>query len=145
MTTNLLTPRQFAFKVGAAERLTLEASLPFHKRYVAADAEGRAAMRADWAVGYISGREAVSEARAAKIWEAGKGSAAIDAAAVNRATASFAHHVIRPEAKSEAGEGKARVRLPSGCVERIAASYAGLTKAQIIEAHRRALASLSFE
>ena len=145
MTTNLLTPRQFAYKIGAAERLTLEASLPFHRRYVAADAEGRAAMRADWAIGYIAGREAVSEARAQKIWAAGKGSEAIDAAACNRATRSFAHHVVRAEAKSEAGEGQARVRLPAGTVERIASAYAGLTKAQIIAAHKRALESLSFE
>lgn len=145
MSTKLLTPRQFAFRIGAAETLTLAASLPFHKRYVKQDAEGRAAMRADWAVGYIAGREGVSEARATKIWEAGKGREAIDAAAVNRATNSFAHHVVRAEAKSGAGEGVARVRLPSGCVERIASVYEGLTKAQIVEAHRRALAALSFE
>ena len=145
MATKLLTPRQFAFKVGAQERLTLEASLPFHKRYVKQDAEGRAAMRADWAVGYISGREGVSEKRASAIWKAGKGKDAIDAAAVNRATNSFAHHVVRAESVSGAGEGVARVRLPAGTVERIAASYEGLTREQIVAAHKRALESLSFE
>lgn len=144
MATKLFA-RQFAFKVGAQERLTLEASLPFHRAYVAGDAETRAALRTEWCVGYIAGREAVSEARATKIWEAGKGAGALDAAACNRAAASFSAHVIRPEAKSEASEGEKRVRLPSGTIERIAAAYAGLTKAQIVEAHRRALASLSFE
>lgn len=145
MSTKLLTPRQFAYKIGAAETLTLAASLPFHKRYVAGDAETRSALRTEWAIGYISGRDGVSEARATKIWKAGKGSSAIDAAAVNRATNSFAHHVVRAEAKSGAGEGKARVRLPSGCVDRIAAAYAGLTREQIVAAHKRALESLSFE
>lgn len=144
MTTKLFA-RQFAFRVGAQERITLEASLPFHKAYVAADAEGRAALRREWAIGYIGGKEFVNEARATKIWEAGKGKDGINPAACNRAAASFSLHVIRPEAKSEASEGVARVRLPSGCVERIAAVYAGLTKAQIIAAHKRALESLSFE
>lgn len=144
MATKLFA-RQFAFKVGAQERLTLEASLPFHKAYVAGDAETRAALRTEWCIGYISGREAVSEARATKIWEAGKGAGALDAAACNRATRSFAHHVVRSEAKSEASEGEKRVRLPSGCVDRVMSAYAGLTRAQIIEAHKRALASLSFE
>lgn len=40
---------------------------------------------------------------------------------------------------------KKAVRLPSGTVDRIADAYAGLTKAQIIEAHKRALESLQFE
>jgi len=144
MATKLFA-RQFAFKVGAQERLTLEASLPFHRAYVAGDAETRAALRTEWCVGYIAGKESVSEARATKIWEAGKGAGALDAAACNRAASSFSTHVIRPEARNSANEGQARVRLPSGTIERIAAAYAGLTKAQIIEAHKRALASLSFE
>lgn len=140
-----LFARQFAFRVGAQERLTLEASLPFHKAYVAADAETRATLREEWAVGYISGREAVSEKRAQAIWEAGKGAGALDAAACNRATRSFAHHVVRSEAKSEASEGQARVRLPSGTIERVMSAYAGLTREQILVAHKRALASISFE
>lgn len=40
---------------------------------------------------------------------------------------------------------KRAVRLPSGTVDRIADAYAGLTRAQIVEAHKRALESLSFE
>jgi hypothetical protein len=53
--------------------------------------------------------------------------------------------------RAEAGESvvnkieKRAVRLPSGVVDRIVDVYAGLTKAQIIEAHKRAMASLSFE
>lgn len=137
---------QFAFALGQQTRLTLEASLPFHKAYVAADTEGRAALRLEWVVPYIAGRENVSVAKAQKIWAAGKGNDAIDAGACNRATRSFDHHVIRSSPKSEpVSEGKAQVRLPRGTVERFADVYAGLTKAQIIEAHKRALAALSFE
>lgn len=144
MATKLFA-RQFAFRVGAQERLTLAASLPFHEAYVGADAEGRAALRHEWCVGYIAGNVGVSEARATKIWEAGKGNGALDVNACNRAGASFSLHVIRPEAKSKSSEGKARVRLPAGTVERVAKAYAGLTKAQIVAAHERALASLKFE
>lgn len=139
---------QFALNLGRTQRLTLEASLPFHVAYTKADAEGRAALRTEWAVGYIEGKENVSAARAAKIWAAGKGKDAIDAGACNRATASFASHVIRAE-KSEKKDTKpvpvARIRLPAGTVERIADAYAGLTREQILAAHERALASLKFE
>lgn len=141
----LLNAVQFAYELGRYQRLTLEASAPFHKAYVQSDAAARSALRAEWCSGYLAGNLLVSAARAAKIWEAGKGAGALDAAAVNRATRSFAHHVVRSEASSGKSEGGSRVRLPSGTVERIAAAYAGLTKAQIVEAHRRALASISFE
>lgn len=142
----MMNIREFAHAVGTHTRLTLEASLPFHAAYTKADTEGRDALRVEWAIGYISGRENVSAAKAQKIWAAGKGAEAIDAGACNRAQASFNHHVIRSSPKSEpVSEGKAQVRLPRGTVERIADVYAGLTKAQIIEAHKRALASLSFE
>ena len=141
----LLNTRDFAHKVGEQTRLTLNASLPFHQAYMKADTEQRAEMRLDWCIGYIGGRENVSAARAAKIWEAGKGNEAIDAGAVDRAAKSFNHHVVRSSPKTEERGGQKRVRLPAGCVERIASAYAGLTKAQIIEAHKRALAALSFE
>jgi hypothetical protein len=144
----MMNIRDFAHALGTHTRLTLEASLPFHTAYTKADTEGRDALRVEWAIGYISGRENVSAARAAKIWAAGKGNDAIDAGACNRAQASFNHHVIRAE-KSQKVDTKpvqvARIRLPAGTVERFADAYAGLTKAQIIEAHERALASLVFE
>lgn len=144
----MLNIREFAHAVGTHTRLTLEASLPFHVAYTKADAEGRDALRVEWAIGYISGRENVSAAKAQKIWAAGKGIDAIDAGACNRAQASFNHHVIRAE-KSEKKDTKpvpvARIRLPAGTVARIADAYAGLTREQILAAHERALASLKFE
>jgi len=143
--SKLLSTRQFAFNLGCTNAMTLAASLPFHEAYVAGDAAARTALRAEWCVGYISGHEGVSEARAQKVWEAGKGAGAIDAAAVNRATRSFAHHVVRSESGNGKREGGSRVRLPSGCVDRIASAYAGLTLDQIKAAHKRALESLSFE
>ena len=136
---------QFALTLGRTQRLTLEASLPFHKAYVAADAEGRAALRLEWAVGYIEGREAVSAARAAKIWAAGKGNDALDAGACNRATASFASHVIRAE-KSEKKDTKPvpTVRIPKQARESFEAFVLdlGLSKAQLSELFAQTLKSL---
>lgn len=108
---NKLTPRQFAHKLGEQERLTLAASLPIHKRYVAGDNAVRAALRVEWAVGFISGKGKVSEERAEAIWKAGKGSAAIDAALVNRATRTFDHHVVRGSVSNGKREGAKPVRI----------------------------------
>lgn len=141
----LLNAVQFAYELGRYQRLTLEASAPFHKAYVQGDAAARSALRTEWCSGYIAGNLLVSEAKAQKIWEAGKGAGALNAAAVNRATRSFAHHVVRSESSSGKSEGGSRVRLPSGTVERIKDAYAGLTRAQIIEAHKRALDSIVFK
>lgn len=143
--SNLLTAVQFAYELGRTQRLTLEASLPFHSAYVQGDAAARSALRTEWCSGFIAGNLNVSEGRAAKIWEAGKGAGALDAGAVNRATRSFAHHVVRSESGSGKSEGVKPVRLPSGTVERIKDAYAGLTRAQIVEAHKRALDSIVFK
>ena len=135
---------QFALTLGRTQRLTLEASLPFHVAYTKADTEGRAALRLEWAVGYIEGRENVSAARAAKIWAAGKGAEAIDAGACNRASASFASHVIRSSPKSEGGKPVPTVRIPKQARESFEAFVLdlGLTKAQLSELFAQTLKSL---
>ena len=61
---------QFAFAVGANDRLTQDASLPFHEEYVAnEDKAFRAKMRKDWVVSYLSGNLGISQAKALKIAE----------------------------------------------------------------------------
>lgn len=141
----LLNAVAFAYELGRTKRLTLEASAPFHRAYVKGDEAAQAALRTDWCVGYIRGFRKVSEERAAEIWAGGKGKSAIDVGAVNAARTSFAHHVVRDAAANAKREGAKPVRLPSGCVDRIKAAYAGLTRAQIIEAHKRALDSIVFK
>ena len=136
---------QFALTLGRTQRMTLEASLPFHKAYVATDAEGRAALRLEWVVPYIEGRERVSAARAAKIWAAGKGNDAIDAGACNRATASFASHVIRAEKSSKVDTKPVpTARIPKQARESFEAFVLdlGLSKAQLSELFAQTLNSL---
>ena len=137
---------QFAFALGQQTRLTLEASLPFHVAYTKADTEGRAALRLEWVVPYIAGRENVTAAKAQKIWAAGKGNEALDAGACNRATRSFDHHVIRSSPKTEGGKPvpKAAVRIPKQARESFEAFVLdlGLSKAQLSELFAQTLKSL---
>ena len=64
------TYTQFAFAIGTQDRLTLEASFPFHKEYVASEDKAfKARMRKDWVVSYLSGNLKVSQSKALKIAE----------------------------------------------------------------------------
>ena len=96
------TYTQFAFAIGTQERLTLQASIPFHEEYVAnEDKAFRAKMRKDWVVSYLSGFLKVSQAKAIKIAELTRVARnELDPElekAVNRAGQKFTNHVVRPK------------------------------------------------
>ena len=97
------TYTQFAFAIGTQERLTLQASIPFHEEYVAnEDKAFRAKMRKDWVVSYLSGFLKVSQAKAIKIAELTRVARnelnpKLEEA-VNRASKQFTYHIVRPEA-----------------------------------------------
>lgn len=113
---------QFAFGLGATERLTLEASVPFHKAYHKADAEGQAAMKLDFVTSFVQGNLNISPEKAAKIVALKRAERnAKDELAVNAAGKKFAYHVVR-----EAGGARAEVDLLAKAV----AAYAKLTPAQ---------------
>lgn len=103
-----LTITQFAFKLGATKRMTMQASLPFHKAYVRATDVQQAQLRREWMLGYIAGLLDVSEKTSERILSEGKGKdskntpdqiKAIDAASTN-----FREHVVR----KDAGESNAK-------------------------------------
>ena len=97
------TYTQFAFAIGVQERLTLEASVPFHEEYVGnEDKAFRARMRKDWVVSYLSGFLKVSQAKAIKIAELTRVARnelnpKLEEA-VNRASKQFTYHIVRPDA-----------------------------------------------
>ena len=100
------TYTQFAYAVGANERLTEEASLPFHEEYMAnEDKAFRAKMRKDWQISYVAGNLKVSQAKAIAICEMtreqrlAKDKELEDS--VNRAGKKFSYHVVRPEGSSK--------------------------------------------
>jgi len=97
------TYTQFAFAIGAQDRLTLEASLPFHEEYVASEDKAfKARMRKDWVVSYLSGNLGISQAKALKIAELTRTARNEQdpklEQAVNRAGQKFSYHVSRPDA-----------------------------------------------
>ncbi len=51
-----VTYQQFAQGVGATDRITLEASLAWHKEYVKLDAEKQSEWKHDFVLNYVIGR-----------------------------------------------------------------------------------------
>ena len=97
------TYTQFAFAIGTQDRLTLEASKPFHEEYVAnEDKAFRARMRKDWVVSYLSGNLKVSQSKALKIAEMTRTERnAVNTKwedSVNAGSKKFTYHVSRPDA-----------------------------------------------
>ena len=96
---------QFAFAVGANDRLTQDASLVFHQEYVEADKPKQKQMRKDWVVSYVAGNLKVSQAKAIAICEMtrverlAKDKDLEDS--VNRAGKKFSYHVVRAEGSSK--------------------------------------------
>ena len=98
MSTITLNLSQFALGLGNADRLTLEASLPFHKAYHKADAEGQAAMRSDFVTSYVQGNLKTTPEKAAKLVALTRAKRnATDEKAVNAAGAKFRYHIVRAE------------------------------------------------
>ena len=94
-TVNITT---FAFNLSTMTRKTLEASTPFHTCYDSADSAGQKQLRGEWMLGYIMGSLACDAAKAERILSKGKGAGANaeHVKAIDRATADFRYHVIRP-------------------------------------------------
>ena len=113
---------QFALGLGNSDRLTLEASVPFHKAYHKADAEGQAAMKLEFITSYVQGNLGTTPEKAAKIVAMKRAErSAKDELAVNAAGKKFSYHVIRAETSA-----KTEVDLLAKAV----AAYSKLTAAQ---------------
>jgi hypothetical protein len=130
MSTITVNLSQFALGLGNADRLTLEASLPFHKAYHKADAEGQASMQLDFVTAYVQGNLKTTPEKAAKLVALTRAKRnAKDEKAVNAAGKKFAYHIIRAE-----GSAKTEVDLLKAAMT----AYAKLTAAQ----KRKFLASI---
>ena len=113
---------QFALGLGNTDRVTLEASTPFHKAYHKADAEGKAAMKLEFITSYVQGNLNTTPEKAAKIVALKRVErSAKDELAVNAAGAKFRYHLVRAEVSAST-----EVDLLKAAV----AAYAKLTAAQ---------------
>jgi hypothetical protein len=143
-TTVIVTYQQFAQGVGASDRITLEASLAWHKEYVSLKAETQSEWRYDFILNYVIGRMECTAKQAEIICGKTRVERSADEEkAVNAGSAKFRFHISRTD---KADGKKATVALPKGLVSKVVAEIieAELTKAQFDELIAQLKASVSF-
>ena len=143
-TSVVVTYQQFAQGVGASDRITLEASLAWHKEYLTLDKEKQGEWKYDFVLNYVMGRMECTQKQAEIICEKTRVQRTADEEkAVNGGGAKFRFHISRPEASD--GK-KPAVALPKGLVSKVVAEIieAELTRAQFDEFVAQLKASISF-
>jgi hypothetical protein len=129
-TTVVVTYQQFAEGIGRSDRITLDASLPWHKEYVKLSAEKQSEWRYDWVLNYVIGRLDCTRKQAEDICAKTRVQrTAEQEKAVNTGGAKFRDHISRTGRTSGR---KPTVAVPKQLVSTIASEIieAGLTKAQ---------------
>jgi hypothetical protein len=94
--------RTTAKSIGNKDASTAELAVLIRKAYAKAKPELAQEIRADFHIGYISGRDRLSISDAQAIWQAGKGEDAINAPAISRAVAAWKYHVTDHLPKADA-------------------------------------------
>ena len=125
-----VTYQQFAEGIGRTDRMTLEASLAWHKAYVKLSAEKQGEWKQDFVLNYVIGRMDCTKKQAEAICEKTRVQRTADEEkAVNGGGAKFRFHISRTD-KSDGK--KPAVAVPKQLVSNIVAEIidAGLTKAQ---------------
>jgi hypothetical protein len=139
-----VTYQQFAEGIGRTDRMTLEASLAWHKAYVKLSAEKQGEWKQDFVLNYVIGRMDCTKKQAEAICEKTRVQRTADEEkAVNGGGAKFRFHISRTD-KSDGK--KPTVALPKQLVSNIVSEIidAGLTKAQFDELLTQLRASISF-
>ena len=144
-TSVVVTYQQFAQGVGASDRITLEASLPWHKQYLTLDAEKQSEWRYDFVLNYVIGRLDCTRKEAQAICEKTRVQrTATQEKAVNAGGQKFRFHISRAD-KSDGK--KPAVAVPKQLVSNIVSEIidAGLTKAQFDALLAQLRDSVSFQ
>jgi hypothetical protein len=140
----VVTYQQFAQGVGASDRITLEASLAWHKEYLTLDKVKQGEWKYDFVLNYVIGRMDCTAKQAEIICEKTRVQRTPDEEkAVNAGGAKFRFHISR----TDGSDGKKpAVALPKGLVSKVVAEIieAELTKAQFDEFIAQLKASISF-
>jgi hypothetical protein len=143
-TSVVVTYQQFAQGVGASDRITLEASLAWHKEYLTLDKVKQGEWKYDFVLNYVIGRMDCTAKQAEIICEKTRVQRTPDEEkAVNAGGAKFRFHISR----TDGSDGKKpAVALPKGLVSKVVAEIieAELTKAQFDEFIAQLKASISF-
>ena len=143
-TTVVVTYQQFAEGIGRTDRMTLEASLAWHKQYVKLAKEKQSEWRYDFVLNYVIGRMDCTRKEAEAICEKTRVQrTAEQEQAVNAGGKKFGFHISRTD-KSDGK--KPAVALPKGLVSNIVDQIidAELTKEQFDALIAQVKASISF-
>ena len=140
----VVTYQQFAQGVGASDRITLEASLAWHKEYLTLEKVKQGEWKYDFVLNYVIGRMDCTAKQAEIICDKTRVQRTPDEEkAVNAGGAKFRFHISR----TDGSDGKKpAVALPKGLVSKVVAEIieAELTKAQFDEFIAQLKASISF-
>jgi len=99
--TVVVTFQQFARGIGASDRITLEASLAWHKEYVGLSAEKQSEWRHDWVLNYVIGKLDCTPKQAEDICAKTRVQrTANQEKAVNCGSKRFAEHISRTMSRS---------------------------------------------
>lgn len=140
-----VTYQQFAEGVGRTDRMTLDASLAWHKEYVKLDAQKQSEWKYDFVLNYVIGRMDCSRDEAVVICGKTRVQRTVkQEQAVNAGGKKFSFHISRTE-KSDAK--KPAVAVPKQLVSNIVSEIidAGLTKAQFDALLAQVRDSVSFQ
>lgn len=115
------TLNQFAWQLGAHDRVTLAHSLVWHKAYLKATPETREAWRADWVVNFVAGNLDIPVSKAQAICaKTRKERTADQERVVNKAGKKFAYHISRTDKSSGRGEPAKPTKVRVSAAERAA-------------------------
>jgi hypothetical protein len=138
-----VTYQQFAEGIGRTDRMTLDASLAWHKAYVKLDKASQSAWRDDFVLNYIVGKLDITMKQAEIIYAQTRVERkADDEKAVNAGGAKFRHHISRPE-KSDGRTVQVKfTREQVSACDNALAAFEAETLAEQIKMLRAYLASL---
>ena len=117
-----LTLAAFAHDLGAAERITRDVSVVWHKQYVGADSVTRTALREEFILNFLIGY-GLTATKAAKVLALSREQRSHEEQKVyDAARAKFTYHIVRPEKGNGAADADP--------VDTLLAKFAKLTAAQ---------------
>jgi len=142
----IVSHNQFFFNLGTVDRLTLEASLPLHRAYVAGTPAQRTDLRNRAVLHYVMGKLKITQVQAEKIIEQTRSQRSAEhEKAVNAASKKAAHHLVRDFKPEQSKQEPKVIKVNAAKVEAIIELADGLTKAEFDALLAAVRASVVFE
>lgn len=142
----IVSHNQFFHNLGSVDRLTLDASLPLHKAYVAATPEQRTDLFKRAVLNYVMGKLKITQSQAEKIMEQTRSQRSAEhERAVNAGGNKARNHLVRDFKPEHARTETKVVKVNASKVKAIIALADGLTKAEFDALLKAVRDSIVFE